>query len=78
MTQVLKIKTDQWDGAESEDGQDFREWLVHYVVYRQDADKRAPLYQVWEEDDRGSGKMIAEGNTLAPLRSMLLMTGDII
>lgn len=71
-TQLMMVQTDRWTVEED------LEVPVCYTVYRQTADKVAPMYEVFEGSNRGGGILIATGNNYASLRNLLLAAGTLI
>ena len=71
--QYAKVVSDEWDG--NEDGV---EWNVHYVLYKTIDDDGAHCFDLYKDDGRGNGDMIARGYNEAAMRSLVLRLGKFL
>lgn len=73
MEQILRVCSDEYDGDETGN-----HWQVYYVLFQTADDDSTPCYDLYDDDGRGNGTMIARGYHKGRMRSLALKLGDFV
>ena len=71
--QIVKVRSKEYDGDETG-----HEWQIHYVLLREADDEGTPCFDLYDDDGRGNGNMIARGYHEPSMVSLTLRLGEFV
>lgn len=71
--QMLRVRSGELDGDESG-----LEWIVEYVVYETVDDDGQAVFDLYDDDGRGNGKMLARFVNRRVAREVTLRLGEFV
>ena len=71
--QRCKVRSNDWDGDEFGNS-----WQIYYILYQDTDDDDRMCFDLYDDDGRGNGTMIARGYNESAMRSLILQLGEFV